>query len=180
MTEADEQFILQATREIVEDLGERLAAAGRPSKEVEAVAPRKVRLLGVRAVTRWTHWRWRCSGNCSTRPGGTWKSCRSTCCPPSWWPWPGRRTQRSSASGPCRRAAGPYPLPVQATAGPAARSQDRGGTLGLKANVEENEQQLREAGADQFETTLLETRIHLSTWLPRAHAPKGRNGQKDG
>ena len=40
------------------------------------------------------------------------------------------------------------------------------GRWGLKANLEENEQQLREAGADQIETTLLETRIHLSTWLP--------------
>jgi hypothetical protein len=40
------------------------------------------------------------------------------------------------------------------------------GRWGLKDNVEQNEEQLREAGADQVETTLLETRKHLSTWLP--------------
>ena len=32
--------------------------------------------------------------------------------------------------------------------------------------MEENEEQLREAGADQVETTLLETRTHLHAWLP--------------
>ena len=40
------------------------------------------------------------------------------------------------------------------------------GRWGLKGNVEENQEQLREAGADQVETTLLETRTHLTSWLP--------------
>jgi hypothetical protein len=40
------------------------------------------------------------------------------------------------------------------------------GRWGLKTSVEQNEEQLREAGADQVETTLLETRNHLHAWLP--------------
>jgi hypothetical protein len=40
------------------------------------------------------------------------------------------------------------------------------GRWGLKANVEQNQEQLREAGADQVDTTLLETRDHLTAWLP--------------
>jgi len=40
------------------------------------------------------------------------------------------------------------------------------GRWGLKGNVEVNEEQLREAGADQVETTLLQTREHLNAWLP--------------
>src|SRR4029077_2824884 len=40
------------------------------------------------------------------------------------------------------------------------------GRWGLKDNVEQNDEQLREAGADQVATTLLETRTHLHAWLP--------------
>ena len=40
------------------------------------------------------------------------------------------------------------------------------GRWGLKGNVEQNQEQLREAGADQVETTLLETCTHLHDWLP--------------
>jgi hypothetical protein len=40
------------------------------------------------------------------------------------------------------------------------------GRWGLKGNVEQNQEQLREAGADQVETNLLETRNHLTSWLP--------------
>ena len=53
------------------------------------------------------------------------------------------------------------------------------GRWGLKDNVEQNQEQLREAGADQVETTLLETRTHLSTWLPvlaEAEAKTMRDG----
>jgi hypothetical protein len=45
--------------------------------------------------------------------------------------------------------------------------------------VEQNDGPLREAGADQFVTTLLETRRHSSTWLPvlaRAEAKTTRDG----
>jgi predicted PurR-regulated permease PerM len=40
------------------------------------------------------------------------------------------------------------------------------GRWGLAGNLEQNEDQLREAGADQVETTLLQTRDHLQSWLP--------------
>jgi hypothetical protein len=40
------------------------------------------------------------------------------------------------------------------------------GRWGLRGNVEQNVEQLREAGADQVDTTLLETRAHLNAWLP--------------
>jgi hypothetical protein len=39
------------------------------------------------------------------------------------------------------------------------------GRWGLKSSVELNQEQLRESGADRVETTLLETRTHLATWL---------------
>ncbi len=40
------------------------------------------------------------------------------------------------------------------------------GRWGLKDNLEQNREQLREAGADHVETTLLETRNQLVAWLP--------------
>ena len=40
------------------------------------------------------------------------------------------------------------------------------GRWGLKGDLEQNQEQLLEAGADRVETELLETRTHLSTWLP--------------
>jgi hypothetical protein len=40
------------------------------------------------------------------------------------------------------------------------------GRWGLKGNVEQNQDHLREAGADLIETTLLETRGQLNAWLP--------------
>jgi hypothetical protein len=40
------------------------------------------------------------------------------------------------------------------------------GRWGLKIKVEQNEEQLRDAGADQVKTNLLETRQHLNSWLP--------------
>jgi predicted PurR-regulated permease PerM len=40
------------------------------------------------------------------------------------------------------------------------------GRWGLKTNLEQNSEQLREAGADRVDYTLLETRNHLQSWLP--------------
>ena len=40
------------------------------------------------------------------------------------------------------------------------------GRWDLKGDLEQNQEELREAGADRVETALLETRTHLSTWLP--------------
>src|SRR5262249_38463602 len=40
------------------------------------------------------------------------------------------------------------------------------GRWGLKGNVEQNREQLREVGADLVATTLLETRDQLNAWFP--------------
>jgi hypothetical protein len=40
------------------------------------------------------------------------------------------------------------------------------GRWGLVGDLERNQEQLREAGADRVETTLLATRDHLQSWLP--------------
>jgi hypothetical protein len=40
------------------------------------------------------------------------------------------------------------------------------GRWGLKGNIEQNRDELTEAGADEVETTLLETRNRLRAWLP--------------
>jgi len=53
------------------------------------------------------------------------------------------------------------------------------GRWGLKGNTEENREQLQAAGADQVETTLLETRTHLIAWLP-VLTHKGAKASADG
>ena len=40
------------------------------------------------------------------------------------------------------------------------------GRWGLESNVEQNKEQLREAGVDEVETTLLGMRDRLKSWLP--------------
>ena len=40
------------------------------------------------------------------------------------------------------------------------------GRWGLKDDLVQHQELLRETGADQVETTLLETRTHLQEWLP--------------
>jgi hypothetical protein len=40
------------------------------------------------------------------------------------------------------------------------------GRWGIKGNIEQTQEQLREAGADHVGTTLSETRDHLVAWLP--------------
>ena len=40
------------------------------------------------------------------------------------------------------------------------------GRWGLKNYLEDNQEQLRQAGADLMATTLLETRQHLQAWSP--------------
>ena len=80
ITEDDEQYALQAIREIVEDIGEgRIAAAGaggQAEAECRAAGRRPgraadpdLRLPGPRR--RGPGRRWRCSSTCSTRPDGT-------------------------------------------------------------------------------------------------------------
>ena len=53
------------------------------------------------------------------------------------------------------------------------------GRWGLKGNVEQNRDQLREAGADQVEMNLLQTRRHLTSWLPVLAGPDAKTTASD-
>ena len=76
LTDSDEQFVLQATREILEDLGERREAAAQakeaihPEDQANASAPIRLRILACPARDEADRLAWRCCGNCSTRPSG--------------------------------------------------------------------------------------------------------------
>jgi len=172
LTEADEQFVLRATREIVEDLGERQAtAAGKaatPAEEgIEAPAPRKVRVLG-------------CPGQDEADRLAL--EMLRQLLDPARWEVEVLSLQMLSAelvalagekepAVVCIGALPPgglahtrYLCKRLRTRLPEARIVV--GRWGLKGNVAQNLEQLREAGADQVETTLQETRTHLHAWLP--------------
>ena len=169
LTEADEQFILRATREIVEDLGERQTAAaeGVQAAEGEAVPPRKVRLLG-------------CPGH--DEADALALAMLGQIVDPARWDveilsqdmLSAESVALAGVKGPAVVCIGALPPGGLAHTRYLckrlrARLPDAKilvGRWGLKSNVTENEEQLREAGADQVETTLLETKAHLEAWLP--------------
>lgn len=172
LTEADEQFVLRATREIVEDLGERQATAagkaGAPAEEgTEAPVPRKVRVLG-------------CPGQDEADRLAL-EMLRQVLDPARWEvevlslellsadlvALAGEKEPAVVCIGalpPGGLAHTRYLCKRLRARLPEARIVV--GRWGLKGNVEENQEQLREAGADQVETTLLETCTHLHAWLP--------------
>jgi hypothetical protein len=53
------------------------------------------------------------------------------------------------------------------------------GRWGLKTGIEKNRERLRDAGADEVDTLLLETRDHLHAWLP-VFSQEQRSHAKDG
>jgi predicted PurR-regulated permease PerM len=166
LTEADEQFIFRATREIVEDLGERQAAE--PARETSAAPePPKVRILG-------------CPGHDEGDRLALlmlWQLLD-----PAVWEMEVLSIEMLSAEAValagekapaviCIGALPPGGLAHTRYLCKRLRARLPGakivvGRWGLKEDVEQNEEPLREAGADQVSTTLLETRRHLSTWLP--------------
>lgn len=173
LTEGDEQFILRATREIVEDLGERQVAAAEtantpPEKEgTVATAPGKVRILG-------------CPGSGEADRLAL-EMLRQFLDPERW---DMEVLSKEMLSAELVAFAGEK-VPAVVCIGalpPGGLARTRYmckrlrarlpnakivvGRWGLKNNVEQNQEQLLEAGADQVETTLLETRAHLSAWLP--------------
>ena len=88
LTDEDVQFVVQATRAIVEDLGVRQSASGdapgqTPQNSWRERSVRCQRLpcasSVVRRTTRWTNWPCRCSGNCSIPHGSRWRSCPLRC-----------------------------------------------------------------------------------------------------
>jgi predicted PurR-regulated permease PerM len=179
LTEADEQFVFQATREIVEDLGERRAAA-LEQENTKSAAPPKVRILGcpghdegdrLALEMLWqlldlSQWEVAVlspemlSAELVALAGA---KAPAVICIAALPPGGLARTRYL-----CKRLRGRLP-----------EAKIVVGRWGLKDNVEQNEEPLREAGADQVAATLLETRRHLSTWLPvlaQAEAKTTRNG----
>jgi hypothetical protein len=172
LTEADEQFILEATREIVEDLGERQAAAaeetGGPAEErAEAPAFHKVRILGCPAhgdadalalemlrqlldPARWDMEVLSTEILSAESVGAAGEKAPAVVCIGALPPGGLARTRYL-----CKRLRARLP-----------NAKIVVGRWGLKASVDQNQEQLLEAGADQVETTLHETQTHLSTWLP--------------
>jgi predicted PurR-regulated permease PerM len=191
LTEVDEQFILRATREIVDDLGEHQAAAAGAAnapaekEESDAATPKKVRMLGC--------------------PGGgeadrlALEMLRQLLDPARWdleilsvEMLSSELVALAGEKEPAIVCIGALPPGGLArTRYLCKRLRARlpnakivVGRWGLKSSVEQNQDQLLEAGADQIETTLLETRIHLSAWLPvlaQQEVRTGSNGApKDG
>ena len=161
LSEADEQFILRATREIVEDLGERQEPAATPAPSG------RVRLLG-----------------CPGQDEGDRLALEMLrqLLDSTRWDVEVLSTESLSAelvilagarepAVVCIGALPPGGLAHTRFLCKRLRARLPGtkivvGRWGLRGNVEQNQDQLREAGADQVETTLLETRAHLDAWLP--------------
>jgi predicted PurR-regulated permease PerM len=178
LTEADEQFVLRATREILEDLGERQAAAS-AAEEPRAPASR-VLVLG-------------CPGR-DEADGLALEMLRQVVDPAQW------EVEVLSTELPAAElvalAAEKRPAIICIGALPPGglaharylckrlRARLPGakivvGRWGLRGNVEQNQEQLREAGADLIETTLAQTRDDLNAWLP-ALADQGARAAADG
>jgi predicted PurR-regulated permease PerM len=172
LTEADEQFVLRATREIVEDLGERRTAAADsaatpPVDGTTLPAHRKIRILG-------------CPGHDESDAMAL--EMLRQLLDPSRWEVEIMSLDVLSAESVARAGEKEPAVVCIAALPPGGLAHTRYlckrlrarlpearivvGRWGLKDDVEQNREQLLEAGADQVETTLLETRTHLSTWLP--------------
>ena len=173
LTEADEQFILQATREILEDLGERqvVAAAAKvasaPVPEKTERPPHKVRILG-------------CPGHDEADVLAL--EMLRQLLDPARWEIEMMSPELLSAQMVALAGTKERAVVCIAALPPGGLAHTRYlckrlraclpnarivvGRWGLKNNVEQNQEQLRDAGADQIETTLLETCAHLHAWLP--------------
>jgi hypothetical protein len=174
LTEADEEFILQATREILEDLGERQAVAV-AARVASVPAPdgtptpssHKVRILG-------------CPGH-GAADALALEMLRQLLDPARWEVevvslelLSAEMVALAGTMAPAIVCIGALPPGGLAHTRylckrlraclPDARIVV--GRWGLKDNIDQNQEPLREAGADQVETTLLETRTHLHAWLP--------------
>jgi predicted PurR-regulated permease PerM len=173
ISEADEQFVLRATREIAEDLGERraeAAAAADPADGKERPEPppsARVRLLG-------------CPGRDDVDVLAL--ECLRKLLDPDRWDVDVVPSDVLSAELVGRAVEAGAAVICIASLPPGGLSHARYlckrlrtalpdvkilvGRWGLKGGVEQNRELLREAGADQVATSLLETRTHLTVWLP--------------
>jgi len=168
LSEHDEQSILQAIQEIVADLGERQAAklAGEAAA-AEGPARAPARLLGLPArdesdrlaldmlaqLLDRAHWEVEVlseemlSSELVSHAGDRAPAVLVIAALP-----PGGLARARYL---CKRLRGRLPA-VKVVVG----------RWGLKGNEAADQEELRSAGADQIETTLLETRAHLTAWLP--------------
>jgi predicted PurR-regulated permease PerM len=167
LTAGDEQFILRATREIVEDLGECQASAAGENGESKVPKFPKIRVLG-------------CPGH--DEADALALTMLQQLLDPARWAMEILSTEVLSAelvtlaeeNGPaivCISALPPGGLAhtrylCKRLRARLPRAKILVGRWGLQGNLEQNQDQLREAGADEVETTLLETRDHLLAWLP--------------
>ncbi len=174
LSEADELFIVRATREIIEDLGERQAIEAQAAGEGPDVA-RKVRVLG-------------CPGHDEADRLAL--EMLRQLIDPARWEMEVLSVDMLSAelitlvaerSPPviCVGALPPGGLAHTRYLCKRLRARLPGakivvGRWGLKGDVERDQAQLLEAGADQVETTLLGTRDHLDAWLPVLSSDVGK------
>ncbi len=162
LSEADAEFVVQATREIVAGLGKRQAVVA-PPEHCAGQGP----AAGLRGGCRCRSAR---SGNAGCTPGsgqvaGGVARRGVVDVPTCWRPW--RSTARpSSVSGPYRRAGWPTAATCASDCLRFPGLKIVVGRWGLKGDIEENGEQLREAGADLVAMTLADTRDQLNTWLP--------------
>ena len=181
LTDADERFVQHATREILEDLGERqaattfaeaaattLAEAAEPLEEgMKSPVPSVVRILGFPARDE------------SDRLAL--EMLRQVLDPARWVMEVTAVESQTEAlvarvveEGPVLVCIGSLPPGGLAhTRYLCKRLRARSpkvkifvGRWGLRDEVKQNEEQLREAGADAVTTTLLDTRDQLNAWLP--------------
>jgi hypothetical protein len=171
LTDADEQFVLRATQEIVEDLGERQVVAVKladvPVQVRADPAPRKVHVLA-------------CPGHDEADRLAL--EMFRQLLDPTRWNVEVLSIEMLSAEM-VALAAEKKPAVVCVGAIPPgglahtrylcrrlrAQLPDAKivvGRWGLRGDLELNQEQLREAGADQVEMNLLETCNHLYEWLP--------------
>ncbi|HLN32501.1 MAG TPA: AI-2E family transporter [Gemmataceae bacterium] len=169
LTEQDEQYILRATREIMEELGERPAEIPSAAMDVQAtpLPPPKNCVLGFPArgeadrlalemlqqlldPAQWAMEIAPPEMHAAAAVALTREKDPSVICIGSLPPGGLIHTRFL-----CKRLRTQFPK-VKIVAG----------RWGLKANVEQHRESLLSAGADNVDTTLLETRDHLSTWFP--------------
>ena len=170
LTEADEQFVLRATREILEDLGERQGTGDKAeatTSATEALAPHKILVLA-------------CPGRDEADRLAL-EMLRQLLDPVKWElevlsveMLSAELVALAAEKEPAVVCIGALPPGGLAHARYLCKrlrarlpvTKIVVGRWGLRGNVQQNQEQLREAGADQVETTLLETRDDLNAWLP--------------
>lgn len=167
LTQADEQFILQATREIVEDLGERQMSATEEEGKDGNIPAVKIGILG-------------CPGH--DEGDALALDMLRQLLDPARWEMEVLSTEVLSVEL-VTLAEEKAPAIVCISALPPGglahtrylckrlrarlpKARILVGRWGLQANMEQNQDQLRDAGADEVATTLVETRNHLNAWFP--------------